>query len=143
MSILDKLFPERRSDPRQVLSDELVRQTNGAMRDLVHLRETKDIKQREVAERMGISRSAVAQLERYDANPTLSSLRRYALAIDALIEIGVSDGMPWAKDQLRKASLARMREKGFDDSFDAEPEHYGQRAVRERVHHAQHLAVTR
>lgn len=47
--------------------------------------------QREVAERMGVSQSTVAELERYDSNPTLRTLQRYANAVEALISFKVSD----------------------------------------------------
>lgn len=39
--------------------------------------------QLDVAKRLGISRPAVAAFERYDADPRLSTVRRYALAIRA------------------------------------------------------------
>jgi len=45
--------------------------------------------QAEVAERMGVTQPTVAELERYDANPTLSTLRRYALAVGAEISTKV------------------------------------------------------
>lgn len=47
--------------------------------------------QAEVAERMGVSQSTVAELERYDSNPTLRTLQRYANAVEALISLKVSD----------------------------------------------------
>jgi transcriptional regulator with XRE-family HTH domain len=40
---------------------------------------------------MGVSQPTVAGFERYDANPTLSTLRRYALAIGARLETRVID----------------------------------------------------
>jgi len=45
--------------------------------------------QAEVAERMGVTQPTVAELERYDANPTLSTVRRYALAVGATISTKV------------------------------------------------------
>lgn len=44
-----------------------------------------------VAERMGVSQSTVAELERYDSNPTLRTLQRYANAVEALISFRVVD----------------------------------------------------
>ena len=94
MSFISHLFPERRADPQQMLATELVRQTNDIMADLIRERHRKDLKQWQVAERMGTSREAVAQLERQDANPTLSSIRRYALAVEARLQIRVTDAAP-------------------------------------------------
>ncbi|MDN5585877.1 MAG: helix-turn-helix transcriptional regulator [Brevibacterium sp.] len=47
--------------------------------------------QAEVAERMGVSQSTVAELEKYDSNPTLRTLQRYANAVEALISFKVAD----------------------------------------------------
>ncbi|ROQ52629.1 helix-turn-helix protein [Rathayibacter sp. PhB152] len=53
---------------------------------LVRLRHDTGLRQREVAERMGVSQQAVNKLERYDADPKLSTLQRYANAVGAIIE---------------------------------------------------------
>lgn len=47
--------------------------------------------QGEVAERVGVAQSTVAELERYDSNPTLRTLQRYANAAEALISFRVQD----------------------------------------------------
>ena len=52
---------------------------------LVRLRRANGLSQADIAERMGISQPAVAKLERYDANPTLSTLSRYADAAEIRI----------------------------------------------------------
>lgn len=99
MSFIAQLFPERRADPQQMLANELVRQTNDIMAELIRERHRKDLKQWQGAERMGTTREAVAQLERQDANPTLSSIRRYALAVEARIQVRVTDARPWQRVQ--------------------------------------------
>lgn len=96
MSIFEDLFEGDEFDEHQIIADELARQTLNVMPALVKLRDKKGLSQEYVAERMGITRAGVAQLERKDSNPTLSTLRRYALAIDALLTIEVCDGRPWA-----------------------------------------------
>lgn len=53
---------------------------------LFALRREHGLSQEVVAERMGVSQSVVARLERYDSNPTLSTLRRYALAVEARLD---------------------------------------------------------
>ena len=59
--------------------------------ELIKMRKEKGLSQEQVGERMGISQPAVAIFERYDANPTLSSIRRYALAVGASLETSVTD----------------------------------------------------
>jgi transcriptional regulator with XRE-family HTH domain len=58
---------------------------------LVTIRQIRELNQSELGERMGVSQSAVSQFERYDANPRLSTLRRYALAVGARLETRVVD----------------------------------------------------
>lgn len=111
MSIFDDLFAGDEFDAHQVLSDELVTQTLGLIPALVAIREKKGLSQDQVAKKMGISRPGVAQLERRDSNPTLSTVRRYALAMDALITLEVCDGEPWAEHQVRIAKDPDLYEK--------------------------------
>ncbi|CAB0860077.1 XRE family transcriptional regulator [Corynebacterium diphtheriae] len=65
---------------------ELLRSQRALREGLVELRRGQNLSQKDVAERLGISQSAVAQFEGYDANPTLNAIRRYALAVGADIE---------------------------------------------------------
>ncbi|WP_394276413.1 helix-turn-helix domain-containing protein [Luteococcus sp.] len=74
----------------QARADALVEALEDLKFDLVELRE-KRMTQKDVAERMGMSQSAVSQFERYDSNPTLTTLRRYALAVGARLRIEVVD----------------------------------------------------
>lgn len=73
------------------LADSLIESHDRLMRDLVALRRKHDLTQSVVADRMGVSQPSVAAFERYDANPTLSTIRRYALAVGASIEHDVED----------------------------------------------------
>ena len=79
---------DRRARQRRAAS--LARTLRNFTRDLARVREQQGLSQEHVATLLGISQPAVAKMERYDANPTLSSIRRYALAVDADIEITVS-----------------------------------------------------
>jgi transcriptional regulator with XRE-family HTH domain len=63
------------------------------MRELVTLRKERNLSLELVGTRMGISPSAVALFEDHDSNPTLSSIRRYALAVGAKIEHTVIDDL--------------------------------------------------
>ena len=49
------------------------------------------ISQKLVGDRMGVSQPTVAAFESYDANPTLSSISRYARAVGAEIEFKVTN----------------------------------------------------
>lgn len=68
---------------------ELQAARRGLMEELVDLRDHHGLTQQEVADRMGVSQSAVAQFERYDANPTLGTIQRYALAVEASLDLRV------------------------------------------------------
>ncbi len=72
-------------------AEALVDALDDLKRDLVALRERHGLTQPDVAERLGMTQSAVSQFERYDSNPTLRSLRRYALAVGARLDIEVID----------------------------------------------------
>jgi len=54
--------------------------------DLIAQRRRAGMTQKDVAELLGISQQAVTKLERYDSDPKLSSLRRYANAVGAIVE---------------------------------------------------------
>jgi transcriptional regulator with XRE-family HTH domain len=72
-------------------ADALVEGHRKLLADLISYRAEHDLTQAVVAERMGVSQPAVAAFERYDANPTLSTIRRYALAVGVRISERVID----------------------------------------------------
>lgn len=59
---------------------------------LVELRVAARLSQTKVAARMGTSQSAVARLERGDTDVRLSTLQRYAAALDRRVGFGLRDG---------------------------------------------------
>jgi transcriptional regulator with XRE-family HTH domain len=59
---------------------------------LVELRLAAGLSQTDVAARMGTSQSAVARLERGDADVRVSTLQRYAAALDRQVGFGLRDG---------------------------------------------------
>lgn len=69
----------------------LAREQHEFMAALVQLREDHGLRQEDVAERLGVTQAAVSKIERYDANPTLSTIRRYALAVGARLRLQVVD----------------------------------------------------
>ena len=66
-------------------SYQLVESHYQLMQDLIDIREKQNLSQEEVGTRMGTSQSTVALFESYDSNPTLGTIRRYALAVGAKI----------------------------------------------------------
>lgn len=103
-SVSDEIL-ERRADLLVDAKDRL-------LEDLVSLRKEHKLSQQTVAERMGVSQPTVAAFERYDANPTVSSIIRYAMAVNALLDIKVVDdcgeGVP-ATWQMTGAAQATVR----------------------------------
>jgi DNA-binding XRE family transcriptional regulator len=119
MSVLERLFPRRRRDPKQVLSDDLVNQTQDLMVELIAARKGRSMTQQDVADIIGVTRTAVTHFERYDADPKLSTIIRYAMAVDARIDISVSDGRRWAErviEQERVSEVFPLGHTGEDNS---------------------------
>lgn len=74
------------------------------LRQLIAARKQSGLSQEQVAERMGVSQPAVSKFERYDANPTLETIRRYALAIgvslrSSVLSVPEDDWKPLATSQ--------------------------------------------
>ncbi|WP_146084433.1 helix-turn-helix domain-containing protein [Rathayibacter sp. AY1C1] len=61
---------------------------------LVEVRDVAGLRQKDVADLLGVSQQAVSKFERFDGDPRLSSIRQYAAAVGALIEhsVTVDDG---------------------------------------------------
>lgn len=74
-------------------ADVLLEWQERLMESLVKLREHHGLSQAEVASRMGVTQPTVSAFERYDANPTMSTLRRYALAVGARLTGGAEDDL--------------------------------------------------
>ncbi len=53
--------------------------------ELVRIRQARGLSQAAVGEIMGVTQPTVAAFEAYDSNPRLSSIRRYAHAVGALV----------------------------------------------------------
>lgn len=75
----------------EVLAGDLIDEHDRLLSSLKAQRRKHNLTQTEVAERMGVSQPTVAAFEHYDSNPTLASIRRYALAVGANIEHTVKD----------------------------------------------------
>lgn len=73
------------SDPQQALAADLVEADRELLQDLVRLRKELDLRQQDVADRLGVSQPTVQAFERLGNDPRLSTIRRYALAIGAVV----------------------------------------------------------
>lgn len=89
--LISALEGELAADPYGRLHERLAQNDDELLEALVVLRRTKKLTQDQVAERMGRSKTAVSNFERLGADPHLSTIRRYAAAIGALISTGVED----------------------------------------------------
>ncbi|MEH3088163.1 MAG: helix-turn-helix transcriptional regulator [Microbacterium arborescens] len=72
-------------DVIQARAKKLAAEDRAMRRALVALRREAGLTQQDVADFMGCTQQAVQKLERYDADPQLSTLRRYANAVGALV----------------------------------------------------------
>ena len=81
LSVFDTNF----DDPRERLADHIVGNDEKLFRDLVAFRKARGVSQQQVADRMGIDKSNVSRLESGVRDVQLSTLRRYAMALDVII----------------------------------------------------------
>jgi transcriptional regulator with XRE-family HTH domain len=70
---------------------EIAQRRRRVIDELAGARRAAGLSQTEVAARMGTSQSAVARLERGDADVRLSTLQRYAAALDQRVGFGLAD----------------------------------------------------
>lgn len=68
-----------------VLATWLAEQDERMLFNLIQARKAANLTQRDVAKALGIKQSSVAAFERHDNDPRLSTIRRYALAVDCAI----------------------------------------------------------
>jgi len=73
-------------NPVRARAKVLARASREMRAELVRIRREAGFSQQDIADRLGITQQAVYKLERYDADPRLSTLERYANAVGALIE---------------------------------------------------------
>ena len=63
----------------------LARNDSDLMSNLVALRKSKGITQQVLADRLGLTQATIASFESYESDPKLSTIRRYAHALEALV----------------------------------------------------------
>lgn len=114
----DSLFISDSNDARQILANDLINQTQDLLADLIELRRAKGLTQEDVANTIGITRTAVTAFERYDGDPKISTIVRYAMAVGARISINVEDGSMWAEQARARAVWSNLSESAHEDNRD-------------------------
>lgn len=84
----------RTFDQMVELATWLAEQDEAMLYQLIQARKSAGLSQRDVAEALGIKQSSVASFERHDNDPRLSTIRRYALAVDAVVSHKVEAAGP-------------------------------------------------
>jgi len=85
MKSVAELLGIKSDSPKSKLAAHLVSEDRSLIGELIRLRHQRGLKQHDVADLLGISQSAVAGFERLGGDPRLSTIRRYAMAVDARI----------------------------------------------------------
>ena len=85
MTTIEQLLAAKRDSPGQRRAIELAKNDFKLLSDLVSVRRECGLSQHDVASRLGITQPAVAAFERHDADPKLSTIRRYAHAVGILV----------------------------------------------------------
>ncbi|PUB21461.1 helix-turn-helix protein [Promicromonospora sp. AC04] len=73
------------ASPETALAEALAQEDQHLLHSLVMLRRELGLSQAAVAERMGVSQAAVSLFERVGNDPRMSTVRRYARALEAMV----------------------------------------------------------
>lgn len=119
---INELLGIDQTDPAERLAHDLVEQDQSLLTGLVSLRR-KTMTQEELAERLGVSLESVKAFERYDADPRLSTVRRYAFALRARIRHTVTKPVTAEDSRLERMVIL---------SFDSDVKHSGHQRVTPR-----------
>jgi DNA-binding XRE family transcriptional regulator len=72
-------------DPELLRAESLVSEDRRLLRQLIDLRKARGWSQEDLAKVIGLTQPTIASFERYDSDPKLSTVRRYAYAVGALV----------------------------------------------------------
>lgn len=109
MTSLLELLGEEFCTPDAQHRLELAREDQKLLEELIKLRK-KRMRQDEVAERMGVSQPTVSSFERLGNDPRLSTIRRYAQAVGAMVRHQVD---PDSESHLLSESLTHFTADGI------------------------------
>lgn len=114
MSTWEEVLALDPSDPLEVRAEFLVEQDDRLIESLIAIRKSNGLSQKQVADRLGLAQATVASFERADNDPKLSTIRRYAMAVEALIshEVGRDEGQLVDTIENRWTSRAKTSFKG-------------------------------
>lgn len=82
---LNDLFDLDSETPSERLARSLADSDSRLLSDLVAMRERADLTQQQLADKLGVTQATISAFERYDNDPKLSTIRRYALGVGALV----------------------------------------------------------
>lgn len=82
---LDEILGIDQEDATARVAALLVDEDERLIDRLIEMRRAAGLKQRDVAELLGITQSAIAKFESAERDPRLSTVRRYALAVGAVV----------------------------------------------------------
>lgn len=91
MSTIAQLLEQAKASPVFRRAKFLAARDREFLRNLVSWREARGLNQAEVAKRMGITQQSVSKFERYDGDPKMSTVRRYANAVGVVVTYIVAD----------------------------------------------------
>lgn len=114
MPTFSELITQIRSDDSYGLALHNSSNSYDLMFSLVQARKDAGLKQPDVAERMGVSQQAVSKIEGMDGDPKLSTLRRYATAIGACLDLKLKATEGWFKAE-SSVRAAQERESAAHD----------------------------
>ena len=89
MVTLNELLSIKSTSSKQLLGVELRKNDYRLLRDLIRIRKELDVSQDALAVRMGVSQPTVSAFERLEADPKLSTIRRYAKELGLIIHHSV------------------------------------------------------
>jgi transcriptional regulator with XRE-family HTH domain len=99
MNVNDDFLEMESETPSERRARILAANDGNLLEDLVELRRKLKITQQALADRMGVKQATVASFERYDSDPKLSTLRRYAHAVGALVNHVVEEDLGQYSDE--------------------------------------------
>lgn len=85
MNTLEELLEVDPRSPDMMRAEQLAANDRALLRNLVQVRKDRGLTQQQVADILGVTQASISRFEAYDSNPTLASIRRYAHAVEALV----------------------------------------------------------
>ena len=102
---LEELLGLTEPSERDRLAQFLVEQDSTLIDELIKARHDRGMSQQDVADQLGLTQSAIAKFESGERDPRLSTIRRYAMAVDATVSHKVDP---------EKMALSQRGDSGFE-----------------------------